>query len=79
SDKMAAAAEAPGAPVCVLVLGPGRAGAPPALPPRGPTPLVSPQRLAAQLQAQRCPPYVINLDPAVRELPFAANIGHEVY
>ncbi|PKK18110.1 GPN-loop GTPase 1, partial [Columba livia] len=35
---------------------------------------VQPLRLAAQLHAQRCPPYVINLDPAVRELPFPANI-----
>uniref|UniRef100_A0A803XTY8 Uncharacterized protein n=1 Tax=Meleagris gallopavo TaxID=9103 RepID=A0A803XTY8_MELGA len=31
--------------------------------------------LAAHLHGQRCPPYVINLDPAVHELPFPANIG----
>ncbi|XP_064911397.1 GPN-loop GTPase 1 isoform X2 [Columba livia] len=60
---MAAAAGGAAAPVCVLVL--GMAGS-------GKTTLV--QRLAAQLHAQRCPPYVINLDPAVRELPFPANI-----
>ncbi|XP_074904855.1 GPN-loop GTPase 1 [Buteo buteo] len=32
------------------------------------------QRLAAHLHGQRCPPYVINLDPAVHDLPFPANI-----
>ncbi|NXC08336.1 GPN1 GTPase, partial [Orthonyx spaldingii] len=57
--KMAAAA----APVCVLVL--GMAGS-------GKTTFV--QRLAAHLHGQRCPPYVINLDPAVHNLPFPANI-----
>ncbi|RLV86204.1 hypothetical protein DV515_00015932 [Chloebia gouldiae] len=31
-------------------------------------------RLAAHLHGQRCPPYVINLDPAVHSLPFPANI-----
>ncbi|NXF65000.1 GPN1 GTPase, partial [Ciccaba nigrolineata] len=51
------------APVCVLVL--GMAGS-------GKTTFV--QRLAAHLHGQRCPPYVINLDPAVRGLPFPANI-----
>ncbi|XP_051470608.1 GPN-loop GTPase 1 [Apus apus] len=60
----AAAAGGPvAAPVCVLVL--GMAGS-------GKTTFV--QRLAAQLHAQRCPPYLINLDPAVRDLPFPANI-----
>ncbi|XP_035424110.1 GPN-loop GTPase 1 isoform X2 [Cygnus atratus] len=57
---MAAAAAAP---VCVLVL--GMAGS-------GKTTFV--QRLAAHLHGQRCPPYVINLDPAVHSLPFPANI-----
>ncbi|XP_067999221.1 GPN-loop GTPase 1 [Melanerpes formicivorus] len=32
------------------------------------------QRLTAHLHGQRCPPYVINLDPAVHDLPFPANI-----
>ncbi|XP_037749494.2 GPN-loop GTPase 1 isoform X5 [Chelonia mydas] len=50
-------------PVCVLVL--GMAGS-------GKTTLV--QRLTAHLHSQNSPPYVVNLDPAVRELPFAANI-----
>ncbi|KAJ7426236.1 GPN-loop GTPase 1 [Willisornis vidua] len=60
----AAAAAAPaGSSVCVLVL--GMAGS-------GKTTFV--QRLAAHLHGQRCPPYVINLDPAVRDLPFPANI-----
>ncbi|NWV75499.1 GPN1 GTPase, partial [Dasyornis broadbenti] len=62
--KMAAAAgTAAAAPVCVLVL--GMAGS-------GKTTFV--QRLAAHLHGQRCPPYVINLDPAVHNLPFPANI-----
>lgn len=61
----------------------------PRLPPAAPVPVpsgapcaqrgwrfpVSPQRLAAHLHGQRCPPYVINLDPAVHSLPFPANIG----
>ncbi|XP_068257855.1 GPN-loop GTPase 1 isoform X1 [Nyctibius grandis] len=67
AGKMAAAGsgmEAPAqAPVCVLVL--GMAGS-------GKTTFV--QRLAAHLHGQRCPPYVINLDPAVHDLPFPANI-----
>ncbi|XP_032538709.1 GPN-loop GTPase 1 isoform X4 [Chiroxiphia lanceolata] len=61
---MAAAAGGPaGGPVCVLVL--GMAGS-------GKTTFV--QCLAAHLHGQRCPPYVINLDPAVHDLPFPANI-----
>ncbi|KAF4795999.1 GPN-loop GTPase 1 [Turdus rufiventris] len=60
---MAAAGTAAAAPVCVLVL--GMAGS-------GKTTFV--QRLAAHLHGQRCPPYVINLDPAVHSLPFPANI-----
>ncbi|XP_077668349.1 GPN-loop GTPase 1 isoform X2 [Eretmochelys imbricata] len=69
-SKMAAEQAAAGAgsescapPVCVLVL--GMAGS-------GKTTLV--QRLTAHLHSQNSPPYVVNLDPAVRELPFAANI-----
>uniref|UniRef100_A0A8C3UF26 GPN-loop GTPase n=1 Tax=Catharus ustulatus TaxID=91951 RepID=A0A8C3UF26_CATUS len=62
AGKMAAAGTA-AAPVCVLVL--GMAGS-------GKTTFV--QRLAAHLHGQRCPPYVINLDPAVHSLPFPANI-----
>uniref|UniRef100_A0A8D0HBH5 GPN-loop GTPase n=1 Tax=Sphenodon punctatus TaxID=8508 RepID=A0A8D0HBH5_SPHPU len=33
-----------------------------------------PQRLTAHLHSKNSPPYVINLDPAVRELPFPVNI-----
>lgn len=33
------------------------------------------QRLTGYLHSQGCPPYVINLDPAVHEVPFPANIG----
>ncbi|XP_028581253.2 GPN-loop GTPase 1 isoform X1 [Podarcis muralis] len=58
----ASSAEGP-PPVCVLVL--GMAGS-------GKTALV--QRLTAHLHSRGCPPYVINLDPAVHELPFPANI-----
>uniref|UniRef100_A0A670I7V1 GPN-loop GTPase 1 n=1 Tax=Podarcis muralis TaxID=64176 RepID=A0A670I7V1_PODMU len=36
--------------------------------------LPPPQRLTAHLHSRGCPPYVINLDPAVHELPFPANI-----
>jgi GTPase SAR1 family protein len=32
------------------------------------------QRINAHLHAQRTPPYVINLDPAVRSVPFDSNI-----
>ncbi|XP_070802750.1 GPN-loop GTPase 1 [Pituophis catenifer annectens] len=58
-----AASSASGAPICVLVL--GMAGS-------GKTALV--QRLNAYLHSKNSPPYVINLDPAVYELPFQANI-----
>lgn len=33
------------------------------------------QRINAHLHARKTPPYVINLDPAVREVPFPTNIG----
>ncbi|XP_011899591.1 GPN-loop GTPase 1 isoform X2 [Papio anubis] len=69
--KMAAPAAAaepqasggPRHPVCLLVL--GMAGS-------GKTTFV--QRLTGHLHAQGTPPYVINLDPAVHEVPFPANI-----
>uniref|UniRef100_A0AAY4A684 GPN-loop GTPase n=1 Tax=Denticeps clupeoides TaxID=299321 RepID=A0AAY4A684_9TELE len=50
-------------PVCLIVL--GMAGS-------GKTTFV--QRLTAHLHSQKSPPYVINLDPAVHEVPFPANI-----
>ncbi|XP_077989218.1 GPN-loop GTPase 1-like [Glandiceps talaboti] len=50
-------------PTCLIVL--GMAGS-------GKTTLV--QRLIAHLHAKQQPPYVINLDPAVHEVPFPANI-----
>ena len=33
------------------------------------------QRLTAHLHTRKCPPYVINLDPAVVNVPYPANIG----
>ncbi|XP_048831128.1 GPN-loop GTPase 1 [Brienomyrus brachyistius] len=50
-------------PVCLIVL--GMAGS-------GKTTFV--QRLTAYLHTKKSPPYVINLDPAVHEVPFPANI-----
>ncbi|XP_060923566.1 GPN-loop GTPase 1 [Limanda limanda] len=50
-------------PVCLIVL--GMAGS-------GKTTFV--QRLTAYLHSRKAPPYVINLDPAVHEVPFPANI-----
>ncbi|XP_031436630.1 GPN-loop GTPase 1 [Clupea harengus] len=50
-------------PVCLIVL--GMAGS-------GKTTFV--QRVTAYLHARKSPPYVINLDPAVHEVPFPANI-----
>ncbi len=35
------------------------------------------QRLTAHLHSRKAPPYVINLDPAVHEVPFPANIGED--
>uniref|UniRef100_A0A3Q0QXU7 GPN-loop GTPase n=1 Tax=Amphilophus citrinellus TaxID=61819 RepID=A0A3Q0QXU7_AMPCI len=53
-------------PVCLIVL--GMAGS-------GKTTFV--QRLTAHLHSLKAPPYVINLDPAVHEVPFPANIGKD--
>ncbi|XP_045171831.2 GPN-loop GTPase 1-like [Mercenaria mercenaria] len=50
-------------PTCVIVL--GMAGS-------GKTTFV--QRIVGHLHANKMPPYVINLDPAVHEVPFPANI-----
>jgi len=50
-------------PTCIIVL--GMAGS-------GKTSFV--QRLTAHLHMKKTPPYVINLDPAVLEVPFPANI-----
>ncbi|KAM9201564.1 GPN-loop GTPase 1 isoform 2-T2 [Dugong dugon] len=57
------ASAGPRPPVCLLVL--GMAGS-------GKTTFV--QRLTGHLHSQGSPPYVINLDPAVHEVPFPANI-----
>ncbi|KAJ1077974.1 hypothetical protein K5549_011301 [Capra hircus] len=59
----AQASGGPRPPACLLVL--GMAGS-------GKTTFV--QRLTGYLHSQGCPPYVINLDPAVHEVPFPANI-----
>ncbi|CAL1537333.1 unnamed protein product [Lymnaea stagnalis] len=50
-------------PICIIVL--GMAGS-------GKTSFV--QRINAHLHAKKLPPYVINLDPAVLEVPYPANI-----
>ena len=50
-------------PTCVIVL--GMAGS-------GKTTFV--QRLTSELHARGSPPYVVNLDPACREVPYPANI-----
>ncbi|XP_034040830.1 GPN-loop GTPase 1 isoform X2 [Thalassophryne amazonica] len=52
-----------GKPVCLIVL--GMAGS-------GKTTFI--QRLTAHLHSAKSPPYVINLDPAVHEVPFPTNI-----
>ncbi|XP_019961259.2 GPN-loop GTPase 1 isoform X1 [Paralichthys olivaceus] len=62
-DAGAPAAAARDLPVCLIVL--GMAGS-------GKTTFV--QRLTAHLHSRKTPPYVINLDPAVHEVPFPANI-----
>uniref|UniRef100_A0A8C2ZRI9 GPN-loop GTPase n=1 Tax=Cyclopterus lumpus TaxID=8103 RepID=A0A8C2ZRI9_CYCLU len=62
-DSGAPGAAARDKPVCLLVL--GMAGS-------GKTTFV--QRLTAHLHSVKAPPYVINLDPAVHEVPFPANI-----
>ncbi|CAB1448831.1 unnamed protein product [Pleuronectes platessa] len=62
-DGEAPAAAARDLPVCLIVL--GMAGS-------GKTTFV--QRLTAYLHSRKAPPYVINLDPAVHEVPFPANI-----
>ncbi|XP_076330554.1 GPN-loop GTPase 1-like [Tachypleus tridentatus] len=51
-------------PTCMIVL--GMAGS-------GKTTWV--QRITAHLYAKKKSPYVINLDPACKELPYPANIG----
>lgn len=51
-------------PISVLVL--GMAGS-------GKTSLV--QRFSNYLYSKKEPPYLINLDPAVKEVPYPANIG----
>uniref|UniRef100_A0A8C9TYR4 GPN-loop GTPase n=1 Tax=Scleropages formosus TaxID=113540 RepID=A0A8C9TYR4_SCLFO len=62
-EGRAAASGAQQKPLCLIVL--GMAGS-------GKTTFV--QRLTAHLYAKERPPYVINLDPAVHEVPFPANI-----
>lgn len=51
-------------PVCIIVL--GMAGT-------GKTTLIN--RLTSHLYSQGTPPYVMNLDPACKEVPYPANIG----
>ncbi|XP_078605750.1 GPN-loop GTPase 1-like [Branchiostoma floridae x Branchiostoma japonicum] len=63
SDPGDSAQTAGAKPTCILVL--GMAGS-------GKTTFV--QRLNAHMHAQKTPPYVINLDPAVYEVPYPANI-----
>ena len=62
SASASASAEAT-PPVCILVL--GMAGS-------GKTTFI--QRINAHLHSERTPPYVVNLDPAVHELPYPCNI-----
>lgn len=50
-------------PVCLIVL--GMAGS-------GKTTFV--QQLTSRLHTRKTPPYVVNLDPACREVPYPANI-----
>lgn len=51
-------------PVCLIVL--GMAGS-------GKTTLIN--KLTQYLHSKESPPYVLNLDPACREVPYPANIG----
>ncbi|XP_068135917.1 GPN-loop GTPase 1 [Hyperolius riggenbachi] len=60
---MAAGGGDTGSPLCMIVL--GMAGS-------GKTTFT--QRLAAYLHEKESPPYIINLDPAVHNIPFPANI-----
>lgn len=54
-------------PVCIIVL--GMAGT-------GKTTLIN--RLTSHLYSQGSPPYVMNLDPACKEVPYPANIGWRI-
>ena len=59
----ASASVEPKQPVCILVL--GMAGS-------GKTTFI--QRINAHLHTEQTPPYVLNLDPAVHELPYPCNV-----
>jgi GTPase SAR1 family protein len=59
----ASASVEPKLPICILVL--GMAGS-------GKTTFI--QRINAYLHSEQTPPYVINLDPAVHELPYPCNV-----
>ncbi|PFX31880.1 GPN-loop GTPase 1 [Stylophora pistillata] len=63
TDQAASEDSFKGKPTCILCL--GMAGS-------GKTTFV--QRLTAHLYAQKETPYVVNLDPAVKEVPYPANI-----
>lgn len=63
SDQAASGDSLKGKPTCILCL--GMAGS-------GKTTFV--QRLTAHLYAKKETPYVVNLDPAVKEVPYPANI-----
>lgn len=54
-------------PVCLIVL--GMAGS-------GKTTLIN--KLTQYLYSKESPPYVLNLDPACREVPYPANIGRRL-
>ncbi|CAF1498845.1 unnamed protein product [Adineta steineri] len=63
SSASASSSTEPKLPVCILVL--GMAGA-------GKTTFL--QRINAYLHSEKNPPYVVNLDPAVHELPYPCNV-----
>jgi GTPase SAR1 family protein len=63
TTESASASVEPKLPVCILVL--GMAGS-------GKTTFI--QRVNAYLHSQETPPYVVNLDPAVHELPYPCNV-----